>query len=87
MKITDWMAVSSPLVSTLNTGSSYSKQKYLLLATVVAKSDPITSQTITKKIFEVFRQSQEHQIGIFCLFVGKMNKMYYQKWILEEFVK
>jgi hypothetical protein len=87
MKITNWTTISTSLVSTLNASASTPKQKYFLLATVVARSDPITSQAITKKIFEVFREKQEDQIGTFCLLVGKLNEIYYQKWVLEEFVK
>jgi hypothetical protein len=71
----------------LSEDASESKGLCILAATVASKADPTTSRTITKKIFESFMLDGERQIGVFLQMVGELNEVYFQKWIVEEYVK
>ena len=86
-KIKDWAALVNPITDVLETSGVDSKQKCHLVATLVARVDPVTSKSTTKKIFEHLKKKGEIQIGVFCLFFGKFNESYFQKWGLEEFVR
>jgi len=86
VKITDWSVLTTSMMDILSTGID-SKRKCQLSAILVAKSDPVTSKSTTRKLFEIFKQKGDNQIGIFCQLLGKFNVSYFQKWVLDEFVK
>jgi hypothetical protein len=86
-RIQNWFLVAEPLNNVLVAQGPVSKQKCLLVATVVAKADTHSSRIITKKVFEIFRQNGEQYIGLVCQMVGELNESYFQKWVLEEFVQ
>jgi U3 small nucleolar RNA-associated protein 20 len=54
---------------------------------VVSKSDSTTSETLTQRISGFPNENIGRRIYVFCQLVGKLNKSYFQKWVLEEFVK
>jgi hypothetical protein len=54
---------------------------------VISKSDSTTSEPLTQRISEFSNENIGRRIYVFCQFVGKLNKSYFQKWVLEEFVK
>jgi hypothetical protein len=84
VKITDWSVLAASLIDVLSTDS---KRRCQLSAILVAKSDPVTSKSTTQKVFEIFKQKGDNQVGIFCQLLGKFNASYFQKWVLNEFVK
>jgi len=55
--------------------------------TVVSKSDSTSSEPLTQRISEAFNESIGRRVYVFCQLVGKLNSSYFQKWVLEEFVK
>ena len=86
-KIKDWSALTAAFIDVLRRGGVNSKRKCQLAAILVARSDPVTSKTLTRQVFEILLKGEDNQIGVFCQLVGKFNESYFHKWPLEEFVK
>ena len=86
-RIKDWSALVSPLTDVIGVMGLDSKSKCLLAATVVANADPITSKSITGKVFEIVKLKDTRQIGAFCQLVGNLNENVFQQLVLEELVK
>lgn len=86
-KVTDWSKFKSPILDLLVASDVDLKPLWLLVATVVSKSDPITSKRLTEKVFQRFDEMMGQRMLVFCRLVGKSNNAYFQKWVLEEFVK
>jgi hypothetical protein len=86
-KIKNWSTITTALINVLRTSGADSKRKCQLAALLVGRSDPVISNATTQQIFEILQREGEKRIGIFCQLVGKFNKSYFQKWVLEEFVK
>jgi U3 small nucleolar RNA-associated protein 20 len=88
VRITDWTALSSSLLAFLTRTNINSKELCLLIATVISKSDPLVSKSFTQKVFEILRnQDSSSSLFILVRLVAKLNAIYFQKWVLEEFVK
>lgn len=86
-RIKDWPALIAPLTDVIGIAGLDTKSKSLLTATVVANADPVTSKTITRKVFGIIESKDKRQIGTFCQLVGKLNETVFQQLVLEEFVK
>lgn len=86
-KIKDWSSLTTALIDVLRTTGVDSKRKCQLAAILVGRSDPVTSKATTQQVFEIVQRGGEKRIGVFCQLVGKFNESYFQKWVLEEFVK
>lgn len=86
-KVTDWSKFKTPVLDLFASNVLDLKPLWLLVATVVSKSDTITSKRLTEEIFKSFNESTGQRMYVFCRLVGKLNSAYFQKWVLEEFVK
>ena len=86
-KIKDWSTLTTALIDVLRSRGVDSKRKCELAAILVGRSDPVTSRATTRQVFEILQRGGEKRIGAFCQLVGKFNESYFQKWVLEEFVK
>jgi hypothetical protein len=54
---------------------------------VVSKSDRTTIEPLTQRISYSSKEIIGRRIYVLCQSVGKLNNSYFQKWVLEEFVK
>jgi hypothetical protein len=86
-KITDWGKLKGQLIDLVATDGLESQKLCFLAATVVSKADTITSKDLAEKLFQSFEHERGQKIGVFCQLVGKLNPTYFQKWVLEHFVK
>jgi hypothetical protein len=86
-RVKNWSSLIPTLIDVISTNGLDSKQKCLLAATVVTNSDPITSKSVTRTVFEISKSKAEQQIGTFCQLVGNLNETVFHQLVFEEFVK
>lgn len=85
-RIRNWTTVSARVSEVLQSSGTTSKELCLLASTIVAKSDTMTSKSLTTKVFQVIAKDSK-SIGNFCQLVGRLNETVFKSIVLEEFVK
>lgn len=85
-RIPNWTTVSTRVSEVLQLSGTTSKELCLLASTIVAKSDTMTSKSLTTNVFQVIAKDSK-AIGIFCQLVGRLNETVFKSIVLEEFVK
>ena len=86
-RIRDWSQLCSRLLAILRSSGMQTKEMYLLIATIVAKADTITSKSLTKAVFEVITKENSRKVGVFCELVGKLDQSTFQNFVHEEYWK
>ena len=69
------------------TSKTLSQKIFEKLQAETSGSDSSTSEPLPQTTSEPSNRNIRCRIYVFCQLVGKLNSSYFQKWVLEEFVK
>jgi hypothetical protein len=86
-KVGEWRTLTDALVRLLSSNGIDTPRKLQLTALILAKADPVTSKKATGKVFEILTDKSESQIGALSRLIGKLNRDYFDKWVLEDLTK
>jgi hypothetical protein len=86
-KVAEWPTLTDALVRLLSSNGVDTPRKLQLAALVLARADPVTSKKTTGKVLEILIKKSESQIGALSRLIGKLNRNYFDKWVLEDLTK
>jgi hypothetical protein len=86
-KVAEWPVLTDALVRLLSSNGIDTPRTLELAALILAKADPVTSKKATAMAFEILAEKSESQIGALSRLIGKLNRDYFDKWVLEDLTK
>ena len=86
-KVAEWPNLADALFLILSSNGIDSPRKLQLTALILAKADPVTSKKTTRKVLDILADKSDSQIGALSRLIGKLNRDYFDKWVLEDLAK
>jgi U3 small nucleolar RNA-associated protein 20 len=87
VRVLEWAKVSSRVTDLIRSSGLHTKEGFLLVATIIAKSPTMVSNAFTRTTFESLSNQGSRKVGILCELVAKLDILVFRSFVLEEYVK